>query len=152
MPNAQRSDWKTQPMPDACARVAVGWPFHTHDVERMRAGLVPQQMEDKWFIFWEDGSLYFHRSWTGFCLYILRFQQTGDAWSAVECTINREPEQYSATDDDYDLRMLSFLIDCLLLGRPAAFPSKQSDPGMAALEEWHIIGRAMLEDRGEQPG
>jgi hypothetical protein len=23
-------------------------------------------MKDKWFIFFEDGSLYFHRSWAGF--------------------------------------------------------------------------------------
>ena len=29
--------------------------------------------EDKWFIYWENDTLFFHRSWTGVCVYIVRF-------------------------------------------------------------------------------
>lgn len=120
-------------------------------MERLHAGVIPQQMEDKWFIFWEDDALHFHRSWTGICLYILRFQQDGDLWSSIECTVNRDPEQYGGTDDQHDLLMLSYLIDTLLLGRYAPFPSTQPNAELAALDEWHIVGRAMLEDRERPP-
>jgi len=33
-------------------------------------GLVPEEIEDKWFIYWEDDTLFFHRSWTGNCIYV----------------------------------------------------------------------------------
>ncbi|KAA0217274.1 MAG: hypothetical protein DYG94_01435 [Leptolyngbya sp. PLA3] len=139
-------------MPDACVRLSVHRPFQSEDMMRMRQGLIPRQMEDKWFIYWEDDALCFHRSWTGICIFVLRFQQVEGVWSAVECTVNRDPEQYGATDDDRDLELLLFLIDRLLLGRRAEFPSRQADPGKAALEQWHIIGRAMLQEPDEQPG
>lgn len=31
----------------------------------IRDGLDPQQMEDKWVVFYEDSTLFVHRSWTG---------------------------------------------------------------------------------------
>ena len=38
-------------------------------------------MEDKWFIYWKEGMLFFQRSWTGFCIYVVRFAADGDAWT-----------------------------------------------------------------------
>jgi hypothetical protein len=63
--------------------------------------------------------------------------------------VNRDPEQYSETDDSHDVEMIDFLIDVLLLGRRAEFPSDESDPEKRVLSQWSQIGRAMLDDEPE---
>ena len=114
----------------------------------MKLGLVPGQMEDKWFIYWQDDALHFHRSWSGFCIYVARFTADGDSHRMFEADLNREPEQYGQTDDDHDAAMISYLIDVLLLEREADFPTDAADRGEAALAQWSQVGRAML---GEHP-
>ena len=37
-------------------------------MDQIRAGHIPEMMEDKWFIYWQDDRLFFHRSWTGYCI------------------------------------------------------------------------------------
>ena len=74
-------------------------------------------MEDRWFIYWHDEALYFHRSWTGFCNYIVCFTAEGEAWRMVRAEVNRDPAQYQQTDDDQDAELISELIDLLLLER-----------------------------------
>jgi len=117
-------------------------------MRQIREGLLPQQMEDKWFIYWQDDALYFHRSWTGFCIYVVRFAVEGNSFRVVEADVNRDPEQYGETDDARDAKMISFLIDLLLLRQRGDYPSKKSDPEMEALEQWSSVGRAML---GQHP-
>ena len=112
-------------------------------------GVIPEEMEDKWFAYWEDGTLFFHRSWTGFCVYIVRFVCDDDGTTAVEADLNRDPEQYKNTDEQYDVEMIAYLVDVLLLRRPSRFPSRSSSKTRAALEQWSQVGRAGL---GEHPG
>ena len=50
----------------------------------LKKGLIPQQMEDKWFIFYEDGWLHFHRSWTGFGNYKAQVVKEEDGYSINE--------------------------------------------------------------------
>ena len=109
----------------------------------MQSGLVPGQMEDKWFIYRQDNALYFHRSWTGFCVYVVRFESDGNSYRMFEADLNRDPDQYGETRDDHDAALISYLIDVLLLDREADFPTDAADPGEAALEEWSEVGRAM---------
>lgn len=45
----------------------------TKEYARLSLGLIPEEMEDKWFIYLEDNKLYCHRSWTGLCAYIVEF-------------------------------------------------------------------------------
>ena len=84
-------------------------------MDSIRQGLIPAEMEDKWFVYWADAVLYFHRSWTGCCIYVVRFVADGEGWRMTEAQVNRDPEQYCETDDAADVRMVSFLIDRLLL-------------------------------------
>jgi len=79
-------------------------------------------MDDKWAIFLEDDWLYFHRSWTGVCIYMLRLESIEDGYRIAEAWVNRESAQYKLTDDEYDVKLLRFLIDNFLLGKNTAFP------------------------------
>lgn len=148
MSAAKKTDWKTKELPSARSTILLSRTFSADEMRCMREGLVPQQMEDKWFIYRQDDALYFHRSWTGFCIYIVRFAAEGDSFRMVEADVNRDPEQYGETDDARDAKMISFLIDMLLLRQRGDYPSKKTDPEMEALEQWSLVGRAML---GQHP-
>ncbi len=105
--------------------------FTTDELAQLARGLVPREMEDKWFIFFERGELHVHRSWTGICIYVVRLadRAVAEAWS------NRDPTQYRG-EDVQDARMLEFLIDRLLLGLAVPFP----EVGASSLLVHHLVG------------
>ena len=72
----------------------------------IRRGVIPEMMEDKWFIFLEEDVLYFHRSWTGFCIYQVRMKKEGAEYRVVEALVNRNPSEFSTTDDKYIVDLL----------------------------------------------
>ena len=145
---AEETDWKALPMPELNTTIPLGLLYHKKQLIMMRRGVIPREMEDKWFVYWKGGDLYFHRSWTGFCLYIVRFEVEDMGAKAVEAVVNRDPDQYRCTDDLYDAKMILYLISVLLLRRPAKFPSKSKSRHRRALEQWGQVGRAGL---GEHP-
>jgi hypothetical protein len=110
----------------------------------MQRGVLPQEMEDKWFIYWENDALYFHRSWTGFCIYVARFTTQGECHRMIEADVNRDPEQYGQTSDERDAQMISYLIDVLLLQKEADFPSDEPSLEKRSVMMWSQVGRAML--------
>ncbi len=57
---ATRNSWSNQPI-DNPKRVDLSLRFTHEQFTKLSEGLIPEQMEDKWFIFFEDGWLYFHR-------------------------------------------------------------------------------------------
>ena len=142
------SDWNALPMPEMNTTIALGLHFSPEQMTMIRRGVVPREMEDKWFVYWKDGALHFHRSWTGFCVFEVRFACGEQGAVAVEAVVNRDAEQYGSTDDERDAKMVEYLINVLLLRRPAKFPSMWTSKSKAALEQWSVVGRAGL---GEHP-
>lgn len=105
---AQKDDWKTEPMPSRNAAFHLKRNFSKEQMAALIKGNIPQEMEDKWFWYYEDGKLYAHRSWTGFCIYIIEFNM-GTGVHTV--TVNRNPEQYKCTDISEDIESLNHLLD-----------------------------------------
>jgi hypothetical protein len=144
---ATRASWKNQPLPDARKRIAYARVFDAAEHARVLAGLVPVEMEDKWFIFHEGGWLYLHRSWTGTCIYAVRLRAVGEGSEVEETWVNRAPEEYRETDDAHDVALLSFLVDRLLLGRVAKFPVRaELDAERASVLLHHVVGRGRPND------
>jgi len=141
---AEKSDWSTRELPSKRTTIPLDRSFSAGETKRMRAGLVPEEMEDKWFIYWHNNALFFHRSWTGSCIYVVRFAEEDDGYRMVEADVNRDPEQYGETSDERDASLISYLIDVLLLSRDAAFPSDESSLDNNILLQWSGVGRAML--------
>ena len=148
MKTAEETDWKALPMPELNTAIPLGLLYHKKQLMMMRRGVIPREMEDKWFVYWKDDTLYFHRSWTGFCIYIVRFICEDMGAKAGAAVINRDPDQYGGTDDTYDAQMIQYLISVLLLRRPGKFPTKSKSMRRAALERWSQVGRASL---GQHP-
>jgi hypothetical protein len=144
---ATRESWKAKPLPDARAALPYARMFDRAERDRLRRGLVPEQMEDKWFIFLEGAWLYFHRSWTGTCIYAVKLREEGEGSAVEEAWANRAPEEYRETDDAHDTKLLAFLVDRLLLGLPAEFPLREHvDPAKASLIIHSVVGSARSND------
>lgn len=43
--------------------------FSREEFDKIREGMVPEVMEDKWFAYFEKPHLFLHRSWTGHPVY-----------------------------------------------------------------------------------
>ena len=104
---ARRGDWKTEPMPERHETFVLRRSFSDAEMDALRRGNVPQEMEDKWFWYMERSTLWAHRSWTGYCIYRIDFQD--DQCHVV--TVNRDPEQYGCTSIEEDLASLNKLLD-----------------------------------------
>lgn len=110
MPKAKRSDWKTEPLPARNKCLQLVETFTPEEFDKITDGLIPQEMEDRWFIFYEAPFLYLHRSWTGHCIFIVRFESVSEGFRIAEIRVNRDPEQYSQTDDIRDFDLLRNLL------------------------------------------
>jgi len=115
MRRAGRDDWKRRPMRGKTTILPVEQTFSAEEFALMQRGLVPQGPEDKWFIFYEDHALFFHRSWTGNCIYVVHFSDKGGEIRATYADVNRDPDQYEETDDQRDRQLVLELINVLLL-------------------------------------
>ncbi|NTU81843.1 MAG: NUDIX domain-containing protein [Chloroflexales bacterium] len=112
---ATRADWKTAPMPEQRAVLAIERVYTPAELARIRRGSVPRAMEDKWFAFVEGDTLHLHRSWTGCQIYAVTFAARDDGSFIARAEANRDPAQYKQTDDQADSRSLLALIDGLML-------------------------------------
>jgi hypothetical protein len=115
MPIAKKADWKTNLLPAKQVKLTFKRAFSNEERDRIKAGLLPKEMEDKWFIFFENNTLFFHRSWTGNCIYQVHFVENESGFCALSVDINRDPEQYREGNNEIDLQMLNRLIDSQLL-------------------------------------
>jgi len=146
MTPTKKSDFTTIDLPQQHRTVRLDRTFSPAEMQQIQLGLYPQEMEDKWFIYWQDNTLFFHRSWTGFCVYVVRFAADGETFRMIEADLNRDPQQYTETSDGRDAAMISYLIDVLLLRRAAEFPSDDTDSGTSAVQQWSQVGGAMFGD------
>ena len=122
METAKPDSWQREPMPDSVAELDYDATFSKAEYERIARGLIPETMDDKWFIFLEGDRLNVHRSWTGHCIYEVEFAASADTYTVRRARVNRDPEQYRETDDAYDARLLDFVIRRLVLGEDVPRP------------------------------
>ena len=80
-------------------------------------------MEDKWFVYYEEPELFFHRSWTGQPVYWLTLITLPDGGATVsEARWSKELAVASKDGPDYQVQLLDFLVANLLLGQSKSFP------------------------------
>jgi len=89
--------------------------FTAIEAEKIKAGFMPQDMDDKWFIYFSENRLYFHRSWSGILVYALTFKTQATGIEVIDSWVNRDPKQYNQQDINHDRRLVDFLIRAFLL-------------------------------------
>jgi hypothetical protein len=114
--------------------------FSIAEAEQLTLGLTPEVMEDKWAICFENDWLYFHHSWTGALIYAVRLERSPTGAQAVESWVNRDQEEYTACDTEYDRKFVRFLIDALLLKKPdVIFPMPPNSKRMPKGLLQHVL-------------
>jgi hypothetical protein len=144
---AIKSNWKTLGAPDRREPLGYEYVFTDADADRLQLGLIPKEMEDKWFVYFEHGWLFLHRSWTGALIYWLRMDGCPAGIRVVESWVNRDSDQYRETDIAYDRLMLDFLLRRILLGHDIEFPERSTDNsnGLPGVYQHHVVGHAYPE-------
>ena len=112
---ATRSSWKTLPFPAEKDRIDLTLLYSDAEGERIRLGYIPQDMDDKWFIFFENGWLYFYRSWTGACIFGIHLEGSPNGIRVVDAWVSGDKEHYRSPSPEHDARLIEQLISSLLL-------------------------------------
>ena len=116
---AEPKQWKHLPF-SSVSPVPYSRIFSGSEYERLAQGLIPQTMEDKWFIYLEGLELLFHRSWTGQVVYQVTLREVADGYGVERAVCSDEILERS--EDEYQAKLLDFLIGNLLLGETKPFP------------------------------
>ena len=104
---AHRNDWKTEAMPKQHETFIYSRSLSDEQMNILKCGHIPESTEDKWFWYMEDSTLWAHRSWTGYCIFQIEFKQDNNHL----VTVNRNPDQYTCTDINEDIKTLDTLMD-----------------------------------------
>jgi hypothetical protein len=123
---ATPTDWKTKPLPKKRKTIPLDRRFTPTEMGQISKGFIPLEMEDKWFIYYKESTLFIYRSWTGYCIYVVKFVEDRHGASMIQAYINRDRRQYGGSNDERDAKIISWVIDFILLGRNAEFPSDES--------------------------
>lgn len=139
---ATKALWKVREMPAHHKTLLLDGSFTPDEFAQLGQGFIPQEMEDKWFIYFDGEWLHFHRSWTGACIFQLQILADNNLYRANQALVNRHPDQYRATNDQHDVQLISFLIDTLLLKQ---FGNLPTPPGLSANDrerhQEHVMGK-----------
>ena len=64
MNRATKTDWKNLPLTALAKKISCSFIFSEPELNQINQGFIPEEMEDKWFIYSQDNIVYFQRSWT----------------------------------------------------------------------------------------
>ncbi|HEX4304019.1 MAG TPA: hypothetical protein VHZ78_14575 [Rhizomicrobium sp.] len=135
---ATPDSWKREPF-TAGSPIPYEARFTAAEYARLRDGLVPHAMEDKWFVYFEAPYLFLHRSWTGKPVYRIKLEETADGALVAEALC--APDVVAQQKPDYSAALLHFFISNLLLGKAVPFPVPADlDPGKRAILQHALSG------------
>ena len=97
---ASGSSWKRKPFKDGLP-LPYQATFDSEQFARLKEGLIPREMEDKWFIYYEEPHLFLHRSWTGQPVYRLKLRAVSNGAEVIETLWSKDLADVSHWGVDY---------------------------------------------------
>ena len=87
--------------------------FTPQQFEKLKEGVVPMEMGDRWFVFYENSTLYCHW-WSGQCIYKIHFNEIDLV--SKEIIVVSDDAIKPIVDDETEIRELESLLRYSLLG------------------------------------
>ena len=115
--------------------------FDASQFALIKLGHIPQEMEDHWFIYFEEPYLNFHRSWTGAACYRVTFATDERGVRVVEAGFAKAIADHDVWGLEWHAQLLDFLISHALLGEAKPFPP---DPP-------HVLARIRVQHPQPEP-
>ena len=107
---ATKDSWNIEPMPDKQTTIPMDENIPSAAMRIVKYGHIPDAMEDHWFMYCDETTIRYYRSWTGFCIYVAKYEDDGETCRITELTVNRDSEQYTCTDDKHDVALFMALL------------------------------------------
>jgi len=107
---ATKDSWKTLPMPNNNTVIPMNVTIPGAAMRIVKFGHIPQAMEDHWFMYCDETTIRYYRSWTGICIFVARYVIDGELCRITELQVNRDPVQYGSTDDEHDMALFMALL------------------------------------------
>ncbi|HEX6747550.1 MAG TPA: hypothetical protein VF092_09705 [Longimicrobium sp.] len=147
---ATADSWRREPFTNGVA-LRYRASFDEAEFARLREGLVPVVMEDKWFVYYDEPYLFFHRSWTGLPVYRIELKVTPAGAKVVEALWSTQLADAPGADLEYEAKLLDFLLRNLLLGQSRPFPRPAGlvEP-MPGVFQHHVSGTGYPESPPRQ--
>lgn len=96
---AKRDSWTSIPMSEQRVKFDFQNEFGPMEMEIIKVGRIPDEMDERWFVFFESNWIYFHRSWTGYCVFQVKLEPTGnEKWRVTEAWSTTDPKHYRSRD------------------------------------------------------
>ena len=137
-----KDTWKTEdfvnPMP-----IEMKLRLAETQFARIRFGLLPEEMEDKWFAYFGDDRIHFHRSWTGFKIFEAKIEKSGSDYLISEILVERDEKRYRNKDENEDINSFYYLLGRGILGLNIDLPM-DSNSETDIVRGWSSFGRMML--------
>jgi len=111
---ATKDSWNISSM-DQQKQISFFLLLDEYEFDRIRMGYVPAQMEQKWFVYFDDGWLHVHRSWTGYEIYKAEIIVTEGSYIINSFWVEQNQEKYSNINDESNIETFCFLIARVLL-------------------------------------
>ena len=145
---AVASDWKREPFLDG-EKIPLDLDVKEEEFASVENGVVPKEMEDKWFIYYEEPFLFLHRSWTGQPVYKVEFEKTGETYQVKEALLSSE--LLEGADFNYQGKLLRFILGNIVLNRNYDFPMpKGLKEKMPGVYQHHMSGTGYRESSDNQ--
>ena len=88
---ATGKDWKNKAMSsDKFYVIRTDIPIPAVVMERIRQGHIPGQMEDKWFMYFENNIIHYHRSWSGCNTFNAYCEERKDGYAITKIEVDME--------------------------------------------------------------
>ena len=142
---ATKNSWENIPI-DNPQKINIELAFSLEQFNKIKNGLIPEEMEDKWFIFYENNWLYFHRSWTGYGIYKAEIIEKNSSYYINEFFVERNKEKYRCENENEDIENFTFLIAWGLLNidvREIYF-NKNKNNEANAIRSWSNFGNLFI--------
>lgn len=111
---ALKTSWKNKAISSEKEKIPLEGFYTDVEAEAIGNGLIPESMDDKWFIYTENSWVNFHRSWSGQCIFMLKLEASPTGVRVAEAWVSRDSSQYQSPGVDAELETLTNLIMKLL--------------------------------------
>ena len=145
---ASATSWKHEPFAEGIP-LPYQAAYDSEQFARLKMGFIPKEMEDKWFVYYDEPHLFFHRSWTGQPVYRLRLIRVPNGAEVTEALWAKDLADHSSNWDlaaspdwysEFQVRLLDVVVSNLLLGqsKPFFMQTDQTEPTEPKRPWWRI--------------
>ncbi|MDL5514424.1 hypothetical protein QSE00_21605 [Arenibacter sp. M-2] len=107
-------DWRHEPMPDEKESFFSGRKLLFDEYSKLEKGIKPSDMDDKWFVYTINESIFFHRSWSGHCIFVVKVERENNEFFLGDVIANRKPDQFGNSEIEVKKEMFEKLVDLVI--------------------------------------